>query len=81
MAALIKRPMAVDLPRHNPHKPRTMTTPVRKKPDNRAALPLVAPFVIVYAALFLYPTLQMLAMSLTDGQLILPGEWGGSATT
>lgn len=54
-----------------------MTPPLSKKPDNRAALPLVAPFVIVYAALFLYPTLQMLAMSLTDGQLILPGEWVG----
>jgi multiple sugar transport system permease protein len=54
-----------------------MTTEPRKKYDHRTALPLVAPFVIVYAALFLYPTLQMLAMSLTDGQLILPGEWVG----
>ncbi|MBN9309162.1 sugar ABC transporter permease [Devosia sp.] len=45
--------------------------------DNRTALPLVAPFVIVYAALFLYPTLQMLAMSLTSGQLIVPGEFVG----
>lgn len=54
-----------------------MTYVPKKKTDNRAALPLVAPFVIVYAALFLYPTLQMLAMSLTDGQLILPGEWVG----
>ena len=54
-----------------------MTTPPAKKYDHRAALPLLAPFVIVYAALFLYPTLQMLAMSLTDGQLILPGEWVG----
>lgn len=54
-----------------------MTYVPRKKQDNRAALPLVAPFVIIYAALFLYPTLQMLAMSLTDGQLILPGEWVG----
>ncbi len=54
-----------------------MTTPAKKKYEHRAALPLVAPFVIVYAALFLYPTLQMLAMSLTDGQLILPGEWVG----
>jgi len=49
----------------------------KDKRDNLAALPLVAPFVIVYAALFLYPTLQMLAMSLTNGQLILPGEWVG----
>lgn len=49
----------------------------RKKYDHRTALPLVAPFVIVYAALFLYPTLQMLAMSLTNGQLIVPGEWVG----
>lgn len=54
-----------------------MSKAPKTRSDNRAALPLVAPFVIVYAALFLYPTLQMLAMSLTDGQLILPGEWVG----
>ncbi|MDC9825587.1 sugar ABC transporter permease [Devosia sp. ZB163] len=52
-------------------------TKLRTKHDNRTALLLVAPFVIVYAALFLYPTLQMLAMSLTNGQLILPGEFVG----
>jgi multiple sugar transport system permease protein len=54
-----------------------MTTRPKKKYENRTALPLVAPFVIVYAALFLYPTLQMLAMSLTSGQLIVPGEFVG----
>ncbi len=48
-----------------------------KKYDNRAALPLVAPFVIAYAALFLYPAVQMLVMSFTSGQLIAPGEFVG----
>lgn len=49
----------------------------QKKYDNRTALPLVAPFVIVYAALFLYPAMQMLVMSFTSGQLIAPGEFVG----
>ncbi len=48
-----------------------------KKYENRAALPLVAPFVVVYGALFLYPTLQMLAMSFTNGQLIVAGDFVG----
>ena len=48
-----------------------------KRKDNLAALPLVAPFVAVYAALFLYPSLQMLWLSFTDSQLTLPGQWVG----
>lgn len=46
---------------------------------NLDALPLVAPFVVVYAALFIYPSLQMVAMSLTSASLTLPGEWVGWA--
>lgn len=45
--------------------------------DNLAALPLVAPFVIVYAALFIYPSLQMLGMSFSSASLTLPGEFIG----
>lgn len=50
-----------------------------KRPDNLAALPLVAPFVLVYAALFVWPSLQMLAMSFTDAGLINAGKWVGGA--
>lgn len=45
--------------------------------EDRTALPFVLPFVLVYALLFLYPTCQMVAMSLTNAQLTVPGEWVG----
>jgi len=45
--------------------------------DNRTALPLVLPFVAVYGLLFLYPTLQMVWMSFTNSQLIVPGKFIG----
>ena len=48
-----------------------------KRRDNLTALPLVAPFLLVYAALFVWPALQMVWMSFTDGQLILPGRFVG----
>jgi multiple sugar transport system permease protein len=48
-----------------------------KASDNLAALPLVAPFVIVYLALFIYPSLQMIATSFTSSSLTLPGSWVG----
>jgi multiple sugar transport system permease protein len=48
------------------------------RPDNLTALPLVAPFVLVYAALFVWPSLQMVAMSFTDGGLINVGKWVGA---
>jgi multiple sugar transport system permease protein len=41
------------------------------------ALMLIAPFVAIYAVLFLYPTWQMVGMSFTDAPLIGPGEWIG----
>jgi multiple sugar transport system permease protein len=53
-----------------------MNSPPRRK-ENLTALPLVAPFVIVYLALFIYPSLQMLAMSFTDSQLTKAGGWVG----
>jgi multiple sugar transport system permease protein len=45
--------------------------------DNLTALPFVAPFVFVYALMFIYPTILMVAMSLTNSSLTLPGEWIG----
>lgn len=53
--------------------------PVTKLRENLAALPLVAPFVIIYAALFIFPSLQMLGMSFSSASLTLPGEWVGLA--
>lgn len=50
-----------------------------RKWENLAALPLVAPFVVVYAALFIYPSAQMLGMSFSSASLTLPGEWVGWA--
>lgn len=48
-----------------------------RRGENLAALPLVAPFVLVYAALFIYPSLQMLGMSFTSSSLTVPGQWVG----
>jgi len=50
-----------------------------RKRDNLAALPLVAPFVLVYASLFVWPSIQMLIMSFTDGGLINVGQWVGGS--
>ena len=47
--------------------------------ENRAALPFVSPFVLVYAVLFIYPTYRMVAASFTDASLTLPGVWIGVA--
>src|SRR3569623_1047393 len=48
------------------------------RPVNLRALPLVAPFVLVFLALFVWPSLQMLAMSFTDGGLINVGQRVGA---
>jgi multiple sugar transport system permease protein len=53
-----------------------MDARVRKR-DNLAALPLVAPFVLVYALLFVWPSIQMLVLSFTDSGLIKVGQWVG----
>ena len=51
---------------------------IRSKRDEIiAAVILVAPFVLVYGVLFLYPTIQMLIMSFTDAPLIGAGDWVG----
>lgn len=47
--------------------------------DNLTALPLVAPFVLVYLALFVWPSIQMIAMSFTNGGLINTGNWVGAS--
>jgi multiple sugar transport system permease protein len=41
------------------------------------ALVLVAPFVAIYAWLFVYPTIQMVILSFTDSPLIGEGTWNG----
>ena len=38
---------------------------------------LIAPFVAIYGWMFIYPTLQMIALSLTDAPLIGKGNWVG----
>jgi len=45
--------------------------------DTLVALALVAPFVAIYALVFVYPTLQMFRVSFTDAPLIGPGKWVG----
>ena len=41
------------------------------------ALILVGPFVLIYGALFVWPTIQMVMLSFTKAPLIGPGEWVG----
>ena len=41
------------------------------------ALALVGPFVVIYAVLFVYPTLKMIELSFTDAPLIGAGNWVG----
>ena len=38
---------------------------------------LLAPFILIYGWLFIYPTIQMVQMSFTKAPLIGPGEWVG----
>lgn len=45
------------------------------KSDLRTALILLAPFVIVYGVLFIYPTIQMIILTFKKAPLIGPGEW------
>jgi multiple sugar transport system permease protein len=48
-----------------------------RRKEYLAAAILVGPFVIIYGALFVWPTIQMLIMSFTDAPLIGPGDWVG----
>jgi len=38
---------------------------------------LMAPFIVVYAVLFVYPTIRMMQQSFTNAPLIGPGKWVG----
>ena len=48
-----------------------------KRRDMAVAAVLVAPFVAIYLLVFVYPTLQMFAISFTDAPLIGSGKWVG----
>ncbi len=46
-----------------------------RRSEGLVALVLVAPFVIIYGWMFIYPTVQMVGLSFTDAKLIGGGEW------
>jgi len=48
-----------------------------KRNEVLVAAVLVAPFVIIYGWLFVYPTIQMVQLSFTNAPLIGPGSWVG----
>ena len=51
-----------------------MVSTIRRN-ERRSALMLIAPFLVVYAVLFIYPTFKMLELSFTDSPLIGDGNW------
>jgi multiple sugar transport system permease protein len=48
-----------------------------KRSEYFAAAVLMAPFVVVYGVLFVYPTIKMAQLSFTNAPLIGPGRWVG----
>jgi multiple sugar transport system permease protein len=48
-----------------------------KRSEILAASLLMAPFVVIYGVLFVYPTIKMAQLSLTNAPLIGPGKWVG----
>jgi multiple sugar transport system permease protein len=50
-----------------------------RRNDVLIALALTAPFVAIYALVFVYPTIQMFRISFTDAPLIGEGTWVGLA--
>lgn len=48
-----------------------------KSRDNWIAAAFVAPFVVAYLVLFLYPTVRMVILTFTDAPLIGAGKWVG----
>jgi multiple sugar transport system permease protein len=50
-----------------------------RRKDVLIALALTAPFVAIYALVFVYPTIQMFRISFTDAPLIGEGTWVGLA--
>jgi multiple sugar transport system permease protein len=56
----------------------TVTAMLRsKRTEILAASMLMAPFVITYGVMFIYPTIKMAQLSLTNAPLIGPGKWVG----
>jgi multiple sugar transport system permease protein len=56
----------------------TVTAMLRsKRTEILAASMLTAPFVVTYGVLFIYPTIKMAQLSLTNAPLIGPGKWVG----
>ena len=48
-----------------------------KRAEYVAAAVLMAPFVVIYGVLFVYPTIKMAQLSFTNAPLIGPGRWVG----
>jgi len=48
-----------------------------RRSERLTAAILMAPFVVVYGALFVYPTLKMVELAFTNAPLIGPGAWVG----
>jgi multiple sugar transport system permease protein len=48
-----------------------------KRSESLTAAVLMAPFVAIYALLFVYPTIKMVHLSFTNEPLIGPGKWVG----
>jgi len=48
-----------------------------KRTEYFAAAVLMAPFVVIYGVLFVYPTIKMAELSFTNAPLIGPGRWVG----
>jgi len=48
-----------------------------KRSEYFTAAVLMAPFVVIYGVLFVYPTIKMVEQSLTNAPLIGPGKWVG----
>jgi multiple sugar transport system permease protein len=48
-----------------------------RRSQTTTALILIAPFLLVYGILFVYPTIKMIAMTFTDAPLIGAGKWVG----
>ena len=48
-----------------------------KRSEIATACVLMAPFVVIYGVLFVYPTVRMVLLSFTNAPLIGPGQWVG----
>lgn len=49
-----------------------------KRNETLLAFVLIAPFVVIYGLVFVYPTIKMFALSFTDAPLIGAGDWVGT---